>query len=143
MFACVLRVNKTTITTIITAERNGYRQKAARFILYIVTGNNSGGAARLTIRCRDWYGSEDECTLDRDDICEIIQTIYNMQSSLLQVNNCSVIVIYVSELCFYVPFMLYFYNKINKIEIKINCSEGSTNCVLLLFCDRDIETSLY
>jgi len=23
------------------------------------------------IRCRDWYGSDDECFLDRDEICEI------------------------------------------------------------------------
>ena len=24
------------------------------------------------IRCRDWYGSVDECILDRDEICDII-----------------------------------------------------------------------
>jgi len=25
------------------------------------------------IRCRDWYGSDDECVLDRDEICYIIK----------------------------------------------------------------------
>ena len=25
------------------------------------------------IRCRDWYGSDDECILDRDEICDIIK----------------------------------------------------------------------
>jgi len=25
------------------------------------------------IRCRDWYGSVDDCVLDRDEICEIIK----------------------------------------------------------------------
>ena len=24
------------------------------------------------IRCRDWYGSDDECILDRDEICDIL-----------------------------------------------------------------------
>jgi len=24
------------------------------------------------IRCWDWYGSDDECILDRDEICDII-----------------------------------------------------------------------
>ena len=25
------------------------------------------------IRCGDWYGSDNECILDRDEICEIIK----------------------------------------------------------------------
>jgi len=25
------------------------------------------------IRCRDWCGSDDECILDRDEICEIMK----------------------------------------------------------------------
>ena len=25
------------------------------------------------IRCRDWYGSDDECVLERDEICDIIK----------------------------------------------------------------------
>ena len=28
---------------------------------------------RDLIRCRDWYGSNDECVLDRDEICDIIK----------------------------------------------------------------------
>jgi len=27
---------------------------------------------RDLIRCRDWYGSDDECILERDNVCEII-----------------------------------------------------------------------
>jgi len=25
------------------------------------------------IKCRDWYGSDDECILDRDEICDVIK----------------------------------------------------------------------
>ena len=25
------------------------------------------------IMCQDWYGSDDECILDRDEICDIIK----------------------------------------------------------------------
>ena len=25
------------------------------------------------INCRDWYGLDDECVLDRDEICDIIK----------------------------------------------------------------------
>jgi len=27
------------------------------------------------IRCRDWYGSDDECILERDNICETTKFI--------------------------------------------------------------------
>jgi len=27
------------------------------------------------IRCRDWYGSDVECILDRKEICEIIKSL--------------------------------------------------------------------
>jgi len=46
--------------------------------------------------CRDWYGSDNECILDKDEICEIVK--------FLAADG--VIVICVFVLCFYVFYVV-------------------------------------
>jgi len=69
------------------------------------------------IRCRDCYGLDDECILDRDEICEMMKFLAADIAVIVICNFCNLCKfrIYTLFLCFlYAVLCVQFCNKISK-----------------------------